>query len=223
MKYLSLALIAAMSLSACGNKTDANLSVKVAKTISSSIFKRKKATKGLVKVTDEQVKTVLSEQPKPVFFGRIPDRGILSVLVKTSERSGFTTYFTSFVESITASEGLITATRGIGGDLMSSSAEASITLLQNRHQGNAKRIMRYIGKNEQTEEIHFDCVISRGSSYNYKFGEIATQVTEMREACETDGFDFTNSYLVDNSGFIVKSRQWISPNFAYIHTEFLRK
>lgn len=223
MKYTYAAVIASLLVSACGNETDAKLGAKVAKSISSSIFKRKKKSSGHVNVTNEQVLQVLSEQPKPVFFARIPSRSTISVLVETSKSAEYTTYFTSYVESITARDGIITATRGIGGDLMSSSAEQNIRLLSDRNEGHAVRTMRYIGKNERIEELRFNCEITKGATYSYDFGEVSTNVTEMQEHCKTDRVEFTNTYLIDPSGFAIKSSQWLSPIFENLDTEFLRK
>lgn len=222
MKYTHVALIASILVSACGNETDAKLGAKVAKSISASIFKRKKKSSGHVSVTNDQVQLVLSEQPKPVFFARIPSRGTISILVETSKSAGYTTYFTSYVESITARNGMITATRGIGGDLMSSSVDQNSSLLTNTQEGSAVRTMRHIGKNERIEELRFDCEIKKGATYRYDFGEISTKVTEMIERCNANGLEFTNNYLIDATGFAVKSSQWLSPTFGKLETEFLR-
>lgn len=223
MKYTKIALISALILAGCGTETDSKLTTKMFNILKTSLTKKDKATEGAVKISEAQVQQILKEQPKPVFFARIVSRGSISLLVEVSKSRGYTTYFTSYSESITARGGIITATRGVGGDLMSTESSQSASLIRSRTSGKASRKMRYIGKNEHSEEIDFICSISKGPSYKYKFGEIATTVTEMQEACVTDGKEFTNTYLVDPTGFVVKSHQWVSPTFEYIDTEFLRK
>ncbi len=165
-----------------------------------------------LKVTPKPLSLVVREQDKTTAF------------ILEAERNGpYRTFITPTRQTLTLRQGVVTATRGLGNDLMSSNVEDTLRLLRTRQAGQTRRVMRYLTGDEQTIAFSFDCNMALGDSQNISVGEVSAQIRIMTEECAGDGLKFTNTYMVDHTGEVLSSRQWINPTMGSAGIQVLRR
>ncbi len=122
--------------------------------------------------------------------------------------------------------GVIVGTRGVGGDIISSDAAATVGALQSRQ--SRRGIREYlISDGDVTTTLHrFNCEIeNRGGGtiaiVNQTFG-----TTHMRETCvggPSSSMVVSNDYWVENgTGLVRKSRQWAGQEAGYFELVLLK-
>lgn len=124
--------------------------------------------------------------------------------------------------SITTRHGLLTATRGLNQDLMSSDVSQTLSLLKSRQSGSATRVQRYLSGEDEIYEVRVSCTISRGGQTQVQVGEINRSATEMTERCDSAERSFTNIYRVDGSGRVLQSVQWLNDFYGTAVIQQLR-
>ncbi len=124
--------------------------------------------------------------------------------------------------SVTTRNGMITATRGLRNDLMSSDVSQTLSLVSSRSSGNATRIQRYLDGENQIVEMRANCTISRGGQSRVQVGVIDRLTVEMTENCQDGDRSFRNIYRVDGQGRIVQSVQWLSDFYGLAVLQSLR-
>jgi len=211
---LAAALFCGATLSACGNMPGQDVSlVSMAKDVLSG---KKAAQQAAAPQTPEMVAAAVSqalkETDQPLALMAIESRGGAVALIQQIERNGaYVTWGSADRRSVTTRNGMITATRGLGQDLMSSSVSPSLALVSSRQSGSAQRVHRYLDGENQTIELVTTCTISRAGTGRVVSGEINRPVTKMTESCVAQTTRFQNSYQVDSAGRILQSMQWIGP------------
>lgn len=126
-------------------------------------------------------------------------------------------------KSITLASGMVTATRGFGGDLMSVENGGAARLVSARRSGQVQKSYRILNGLDQTGQFVVNCTIARGDTDHVTSGEISTATQIMTESCTSDvGAAFTNTYWVDGAGRMVQSVQWASPSVGKIVFRRLR-
>ena len=104
--------------------------------------------------------------------------------------------------------GLLTATRGFGGDLMSSDAPSIATLTD---AAPAHRRLRYLQNGSgQSQRVEFDCTVTRGAA------DTSNPGTHLVETCTSDIGTTRNDYWFGSGKNLLKSREWVSPTVGYI-------
>ncbi len=124
--------------------------------------------------------------------------------------------------SISTRNGILTSTRGLNNDLMSSDVSQTLALLSSRSSGTATRVQRYLDGENQITAITATCTISRGKDARVQVGEIDRMAAEMTERCTSDIQDFTNIYRVDSSGRVLQSVQWFNEFYGVTVIQQLR-
>ncbi|MFK7939504.1 MAG: YjbF family lipoprotein [Roseovarius sp.] len=124
--------------------------------------------------------------------------------------------------SVTTRHGLLTATRGLNQDLMSSDVSQTLSLLKARQSGSATRVQRYLNGEDQIFEIRVTCAVSKGGQTQVQIGEINRTATEMTERCDSPERSFTNIYRVDGSGRVLQSVQWLNDFYGTTVIQQLR-
>ncbi|MBA85553.1 MAG: hypothetical protein CML69_12555 [Rhodobacteraceae bacterium] len=143
--------------------------------------------------------------------------------IEIAQNGPYRTHATSTKQSLTFRQGMATATRGLGHDLMSSSVNDSLRLISARREGKAKRVMRYLDSANTTLSYTFECDMYVTGATTIRQGVVSASVTEMTENCVSDTQKFTNTYLVDRGGMILSSEQWLGPNQGYFAIQVLRR
>lgn len=208
---------AALTLAGCSNTpgTDVN-AVSAVK----SIFTKRTAPR-MPNSAELQaaIAQTLSATSAPLIAVALKTRKVATVMQQIETNGPYETYGSPDRRSLTLRGELLTATRGLGNDILSADVEAVRPLITGRINGQAKRVHRYLDGENLTVALDLTCITTVGRDVSAPIGGAATEVAE---TCTTLETTFTNTYLVSPGGRILQSRQWISPLNGYIQLQRLR-
>lgn len=125
-------------------------------------------------------------------------------------------------QGITYKRGVMTNTRGLGDDLMSSRIDTAVSAITSRRDADYTRKHYYLGDLGQTTELTLNCSLRRSGTEKVAVGEINANAVIMKESCRKDQIAFTNIYWVDGAGRVLKSSQWISQRIGSLAIQNLR-
>lgn len=109
---------------------------------------------------------------------------------------------------ITLTDGVLTATRGFGADLMSAEAPSRAALTDARP--DHPRLRYFLSGEGQTRRIAFECSVTDGE------GSAAAEGRELVETCTSEIGKTRNQYWLGADNRLLKSREWVSPGLGYI-------
>lgn len=217
-KRPALACLAALLIAGCSN-TGTSFNFKGAL---ASLNPAKKAAPAAAPV---DVNAVL-RQTAPTSVVQVKLRGhnnLSALLLEIEANRGYRTYATASRQTVTLRRGMITATRGLGDDLMASVSADSLALISGRRSGSSQRITEHLDGAGDTIRLRFDCQTFVTGSGRVNQGAVSAATTEMTENCTSGAIKFTNVYHVDSGGTIVKSTQWIGAGAGYAEVTVLRR
>ncbi len=147
-----------------------------------------------------------------------------SILTAFSVNNGYVTFANSTRQSINLRGGLITATRGIGQDLLSvihsANDPVATQTLPDLWPESYRRGYRFAGKGPEGDVLTFACNVRRLPATTIEIVEISYDTVEFRESCVAPDRSFTNTYFAEvETGQIWKSRQWVGAELGYISLE----
>lgn len=210
-----------LALAGCGNQTDQGVFLKAAR--SGALKKSGQGSNPNPAEIAAAVKVSLANTDAPVALVALEARNATAILTQIERNGAYVTWATPDRRSITTRGGVITATRGLGNDIMSSSLGSSLTMLSARKQGTAQRVMRFLDGENHTVELVLSCGYTKGAGKRLTAGELKNvAATEMTENCSANETRFTNTYLVDGRGRFVQSRQWLGPINGHMLIQLLR-
>lgn len=218
------AALACLGLLGCSSDDAPNdlrqLGVAVLETVTPS---RGASGDGGATVTEAQVARALAGAEDGVALVGIEDRSSQSLVIEIEENRGYRTFATATRQTITYRRGMVTATRGLGGDLMSSDTDALLRLVSARAEGQAVYVMRFLSGEEKTVSLIATCTVARAGTGPVQAGEINTTAQIMTAKCSGGTESFVNAYLVDSTGTILSTRQWLGPLVGYLTSQMLRR
>lgn len=157
---------------------------------------------------------------------RLEKRKAVAVIRPIADNGAYrswASYGVSDRRSVSSRNGILTSTRGLGNDLMSSDLSALLSLVADRKEGTARIEQRYLDGENQIVTIASDCTVTRGDRAHFATPvEPHVQVRRMTAVCRQDTQTVNNWYLVTKSGDIVQSRHWAGPDFGYSTLQRLR-
>ncbi len=207
-------LIAA--LAACGNDDNRD---PVFETAYASLFG--KDNEDQTPISDQEIAETLAATDLPVIRLRIEARKSEAVALEIERSGEHRTYGTANRQGIVLRHGMITATRGLGGDLMSVEEDQLLSLVRARSAGQARYVQRYLTPEDVTEELVYSCEIRPQQQVEMTPGVSGTTV---RAACSSETApNFADVYIVDAGGEIVGSRQWLGKTTGYVTMQQLRR
>jgi hypothetical protein len=160
----------------------------------------------------------------PLMVARLED-GAVATLFVAAENGPYQTWRTVDGVTLTTRGGVLSATRGLGPDLLAGESDQSADLLARRQGGTVRRIHRYLDGNDQIVVHRLECRIVPQAAETVTVFEVAHRTTRLVETCTGDGPgngpDFTNTYWVGAGGTIWASRQFISPDKGHAALERL--
>jgi hypothetical protein len=158
------------------------------------------------------VQQSLTATEQPLVLIAMPARQAITIMPRIEMNGAYATHGTSDRRSMTFKQGMLTATRGFGEDLMSSEIDPSLALVRARKSGTVQRVQRYLDGENQTVVLEASCQVTPGVTVRYRAGEVDRRAVKVQENCRAQTTRFTNSYQVDAaSGRILQAQQWISP------------
>lgn len=206
-------LAMALLVSGCGNDEAFNADFDTMKDSFRSALSTGKDD-GNTQLTPETIGAMLASNPRPMMTVDIEDR--IAGFVSLIEVNGaYRTFGNSARQAVIFRNGVLSGTRGMGADLMSTSIGTS-GLIAARRNGQAMRVNRYLDGEGKTTEARFSCTVTVGESKSVGQGLVKGSGRLVTENCAaTDGFKISNSYVVSGGGQVLWSRQWIGPDHGY--------
>ncbi len=222
IKVLVLGAFSAVILAACGNDPNAGTGSQAALDLVKSLGNRISAPEATAQPTPDAtdpnalVTKALAATDGKVMLAAIESRDVLAILGVSATNNGYETWLTADRRSLILKRGVLTGSRGLGEDLMSSISDSAIALITARRNGQATRSYQYLSGMGNTVSKTMSCQISATGDEQVTFGEINVKAKVMTEICSGDGLSVQNVYWVDGAGRVVKSRQWLGDAIGYI-------
>lgn len=173
--------------------------------------------------TDKVVRGALAATPGPIALVVRERNAAVSAMTPVQTNGQYQTWMSAQGQSVTLRGGVLSATRGLGDDLMASELSAAAAAIQARRPGAYTRIYEHLSGQGENSVLVANCELSKVKSERVAIGEIDGNATVLREACQhPSGISFENLYWVDGSGRFLKSRQWVSQSVKYLIVQPLR-
>ena len=222
-----IAAAALLALAACGNDPSREGNFAVATSIAAAAFGPLLGIgdePSAAVSTPEEIAAVLPQLPPgPVLRFEVPEIEQSAIAFQLRERRGHVTFATVTGQTITTRDGIVTATRGFGWDLMSSATNGATEIIRRRGSGTVQRIFRYLDAGDDEVETVATCTISPDGSVAITVASgTRFSTTRMREVCTAGDESFTNLYWVTSSGSIPRSRQRVSAEVGALEIDVIR-
>lgn len=209
----SFATVLAVALSGCGNEPTSTTEILRAQ---SAVLTGGESSEPFV-VT----RASIAEVPVPLQLVTIESRNQKAFFTEVEQNSGVETWESPDGLSISLRNGVLIATRGMGGDLMVGSGQRPV--LQKSADAQYSRDYVHLSGLDQTERLAATCSSRSEGRKTVEIVEKNFVLNEITETCVGKGIPFSNSYWVDGSGRILKSRQWVGPDVGSVVIENLRE
>lgn len=166
--------------------------------------------------------------PQPIASERLrvalPKTGAVATLAPVSQRDDVTIWQTLDGITVSFRRGVLIATRGLGDDLMSSDVDHTLAMLSGSlPQADYPQVRSYLDGEDQTQFQTYQCRRTDLSTQQTKLGAVTRDLRHVTELCTSTEGDVSNSYWLDATGAVVKSRQWVAPNVGYMETEYVQQ
>ncbi len=219
MKPVFAILAATVALAGCGTDTGQN----DMKSVLVGIKERGLKVEDAGTTAAPDVGTMLAGTTGPLRLVAFDLDGATAGVQQIARNGAYRTFATADRRTITFEHGMMTATRGLGNDLMSANVDGSLALIRARKGGTAVRIMRYLDGENATQTLRFDCTVKPGATGMTANGAVKAATQQVTEYCKSDARSFNASYAVTSDGEIVASHQWMSPARGMAKITVLRR
>lgn len=221
-RALALVALAALSLAAC-SRDSAEIGAKSGagpvKGTLSKVLPFGKPAPAHPASPEQIAASALQSIEGPVLLAQF-DNGAAVIFAERGRNGEMRTYLSPDGRSLSLRGGMIAATRGFGRDVMSSDTAQSATLVSAQQGGTATRVQYYLDGDGRERPYPMACTIAPAEPITQTAGEQSLTVTPVTELC--DPAKAQNSYMVNETGQIIASRQWIGPRMGYLTITVLR-
>ena len=169
-------------------------------------------------------RAALEEAGKPVLYAALPKRKAASLLGLSGRNGTVLTWQTPDNISLSFDEGVLTATRGLGFDLMSAeTAETRRMLAGAEMPDRYPRLHGYLDGEHRHRFKSYLCRRADARRETITLVGATREVTRIAESCTAPGVEIINLYWRGDDGVIWKSRQWAGPETGLVETELLKR
>lgn len=159
----------------------------------------------------------------PLMFAALPDRGVEAGLVPGPMNGTVALWATPDGGTLSFDRGVLTATRGLGGDLMSSDVSDVVSAVLYGGLSEGDRVHTYLDQENQLVLRALRCAYSRQSGVPSSTLARTFTATQVSERCfDAAGGEIANEYWLDTTGRVRKSLQWVGPDVGYLESEWLK-
>lgn len=212
--HRGLLILALLAVSGCGNDPETSQGTALAKGF---LAKAKSAAPAQTPLT----RAVLDQVETPVMVARLETRQVFALIAKIEDNGAVETWSTLDDITISQSDGVIVATRGLGGDLMSARVPAVFALRNDG--GRHDRMHSFLDGEDQPVQRRFTCSVSALGAETIEIVEVKFSTRHFVENCSGEGVAFRNDHWFDADGTLRKSRQWIGEDVGYLVLENPRR
>jgi len=162
----------------------------------------------------------------PMIRIRLENENAISLMTAQARNGPYTTYLSKFTQSLTLRGTLVTASRGMGYDLLAVDARASDPLVTPRPlaewPARLQRIYRFPGNGPRGESLLVTCGYRPGEVLSIEIVGITYTGRQVEEVCEGESVSFVNDLFVEEeTGFVWRSFQWLGPQQGRVDVEIL--
>ncbi len=138
-------------------------------------------------------------------------------LVRRDDTPGeVVSWVTEDAVTVALRDGILIATRGLRGDLLSASTLARSGGLQGP-QGQGPRVFDLRTGDLESRQVHLACAVTDLGPKTLEIVEITYDTRHLQEYCEGESGVVVNDFWVDSrTGRVWQSRQWAGPQTGYI-------
>lgn len=216
----SLGLVALTLLSACGSQKDPVISEAMGAL--AGMWRTTPAATPQRQVTRADVQ----RSNVAAIFARLESDLRGTVLYASADNGGFVTYVSPLLQQVTLRGAEITATRGLGTDLLSGHSSSNDPLLRPTPPGawpaRVDRVYEFPAEAPQGRVEHYSCSFERGGLSEMVILKVRYTGLQMSETCTGPYGNFENLHFVDpQTGEVRRSLQWIGPKMGHIDMQVL--
>jgi len=161
-------------------------------------------------------RTRLNRFKHPLIRVRLERSGAIATLVQTATNGAHVTWTTADGVALITRDGVLSGTRGLGLDLMSSDTAETRAALAMHHSGHARRTMHWLNGADRMLAARYQCTIARVGAARLTLVGRATATRHLHEICTGSQNHFRNDYWIGRGGVIWQSRQWVSPTVGHL-------
>ena len=226
MRLLIGALLIFSLTASCGSKSD-DEAAGLRETLIAAIKARKEAKKneGKPKAPPTALtRDAIAHIDKPLLRISAQTLGVKTLFAQVAQNGDYRTYLNNLKMSVTYNNGIITATRGFGIDLLSQgiSIPTKEILVETNAPKFYTRTQQQLAKSKKVIELNYSCVLEKGAVETITIVEIEYQLVKYTETCRNKERAFSNFYWVnDDTKKIWKSAQAIGQQAGFFITEVL--
>ncbi len=219
-----------LGLAACSSEKSTevgynNVAKNLGKAVLAKVKPKKKAPQTAKKAEGETLnRQMIVDSKAELLLVKLDRVGLYNLIQKSGQNGTHTTYRAPTNYTVTLDRGLITATRGLGLDLMAQGTNISIrSMFANRTKENTYiRKFRYLNTDSQLETTQFICIMSYEGQETINIIGLNYNTGKYLEQCQSEISYFENQYWVDrNTVTIWKSSQMIHPDLGTITVQKL--
>jgi len=156
-----------------------------------------------------------------LLLARLPDRGAAATLTRIGSNSGVETWQTADDVTLSFREGVLVASRGLGGDLMTADVTGTLAVLRGTGAAAYPRPQTTLDGDWQIVVIPFRCRIADRRAEVLTIAERVQPVQRLEEVCTAPGREVRNLYWQGADGFLWATRQWVGDAPGSLETERL--
>ncbi|WP_425097897.1 YjbF family lipoprotein [Tropicibacter sp. S64] len=215
MKRL-VAFLCLLTLAACGNDGAGTGGLKG---VFSGAFGNRAAPPDLSRSLTPQA---IARFNGPLIYVAVLGNGVQAGLTPGPRNGAVQQWNTVDGASLSFRDGVLTASRGLGGDLIAADVTDVVAALRQGHD-TAERVHRYLN-HENALEIHaFKCEYTRPGREPVQTLAGAYTAQRIDETCfDSKGTRIENAYWIDGAGVVRRSTQWLGPYAGYLDIQRLK-
>lgn len=207
-------LALALGLAGCSSDTSGNL-------VSAGLARLKSAGAEPQDLRAAITPASVAETGRPLILVELPDREDAQALAFPLASNGATdTWVSTDGVSLGLRRGILTATRGLGGDLISADLDDVVPGVFGQT-SRATRIHRYLDGEDQIVVRAFICDYSQLGRETVSTAVGQFSATHVEESCAGPEEVIENQYWIGMDGDLRKSLQWAGPGIGYMLIERL--
>ena len=230
MRQAIMVVVAALSLSACGQESSAPQSPSDAEARALSIVAKLQAIFGGVgsdnsiglprSIPGGFTPEAIAAEPGAYRLVQINALGLQEPARVIQENGAETTLALQPGPTAAFDQGILVSTRGFGDDLYTMESAGLINALR-AGGGSLTRRMEFLDAQDQIHLQTFTCAVTAAGAESVNLGLREVTLQRLDEECRSEAIIFDNIYWLDRSGAIVSSRQYVSPTVAYLRSNRL--
>ena len=160
------------------------------------------------------VRQALVKAGQPVLLVKAPSLGYANLFMPNGQNGDVVTWASSTQQSVALRDGILTATRGFGTDLMSAHVPALAQV--QRGSGNFGRDYYDLDGADQSRRLSYVCTFKQAGEQTIDVFGASYATRKVIEVCHSPNLSFENDYWFDADGSLRQSTQHVSPDLPVL-------